>query len=456
MNSCSTLNVQFRELIVEQLKQAAPTEVAVSDPEALLRRVASSAALQDFHRRCHFSEQGATEVGWRCFCLGQDDSICLIFVPGIFCRYSSEQDGESNSFVLPLLVLESSLDVIIDPDPCLPAPQASNPDTYYHLSLDQAPPSSSSSSSQQQQQGASEEPLTHLLVRLKALHFSSYLQVVYSALNRHLSVTQMDFLAGLEVCDRTLLSVDLTPLVAALCSHCKVVSPNSPEVGKQGVKLDTAVLCQLLQSVMSRLSQTCQLVTSEDEEEEVTASKCTLWRSEIDQAFQSLLREIGFIEVPGCSSYYWLKGSGIGESNNDYLESEDLAQTPSAETVMTPSSLRNSFSLQNDEEEEEEEGEGMKGFSETQPKEGAESSDEEEEGAALRPLLSPPSTSTSPTKPGSKFEWPTSPLFLHIQCSVLPHATGEVRTVSAAPSLPVCFSESQCTNAVSVEMFLHS
>ncbi len=272
-------------------------------------------------------EEEEPALGWKCFALSHKDSIYIFVVPPYFCRSPkegerSETDGPS-SFVLPVVLLHCNQEVLMDPDPAQQAPHTRHPDVYEHLPLSVHHTITLHTPQQTQR----DDHLTALCSTLQTVHFSSYLRTLHSALNHSKSVPPSDFLAGLGICEESVFSVDLTPLVAALCQHSTVklrptVVPEQEPLLAIGCSppLPPQMLCHLLSSVSMRASSFCRLFkdgeAEEEEKEELKGAPphCQNWKAEIEQAFRGYLAELGLTDVPLCGGYYWLKPTGVREA----------------------------------------------------------------------------------------------------------------------------------------------
>ena len=252
-----------------------------------------------------YLREDATRRGWKCFAQSQQDSLFMFLVPAYFSLHPDTREREDDSdspqaFSLPVVLLCCHQQILMDPDPAQPAPPILQPDVYQHLSL--SPPQQQATSS-----GGSfpEDGLAQLVSKLRVIHFSSYLHTMHSTLLSRSQLTQEDFLSALTVCRQTSLSVDLTPLIAALCPHASTHLPATiGEVYQKSVPMNTEVLCHLLEALLSRRQSNCQVCHAPREPS--SAPHCTLWKSEVDQAFSGYLAELGFVGVPECGGYYWL------------------------------------------------------------------------------------------------------------------------------------------------------
>ena len=297
LSSSSPLNKNFREEFLQQLRDLAPTEVPVMDSSSLLRRVVASTPLTELCSVCHLRE-GSVELSWKCFAQCQEDSLYMFFVPAYFSLLSDTMEGEQDAdspqtYVLPVLLLHCSQQILLDPDPAQLAPPTLQPDVYEHLS-----PSQPYASAPHQEDG-----LSQLVSKLRMMYFSSYLQTIHSTLQGGSRLTPQDFLTALTVCRQTILSIDLTPLIAALCPHASVHLRQN--TAKESAPASTETLCYLLEALASHRKSSCLVSPNLDVESFSSTPHCTKWKSEVDQVFAGYLTELGFTGVPECGGYYW-------------------------------------------------------------------------------------------------------------------------------------------------------
>ena len=312
---------------------------------------------------------------WECFALvpaKEENTLCLLLLPNIFSRdpsESSERDrlGEkgsestepeslsshSSTFFLPLLLLHCEQDILLDPDPATPSPPSLLPDIFqqFPLSLSpsptpsRAPPSSSAhppttTPSPQASIDKSEKPtdtlehfhsslanvaLVQLVLKLRALHFSSYLYALHATLSQKIPVPSGGFGAAVDICSRSTLSLDCTPLVGALCRHSQLQqSPVSAgadgtdgSLNGRGINFGANVFSELIKTVLSpdssrsashRLRYVEQPEETLGEGDEHQVPHCLRWEGELQLMFQKYLSGAGFESVPNCEGYFWLRG----------------------------------------------------------------------------------------------------------------------------------------------------
>ena len=294
----------------------------------------------------------------------EENTLSLLLLPNVFCRDSSdkrdsreigksrgeeggsERESVSSSsavFFLPFLLLLCDQDVLLDPDPATPHPPSLLPDIFQHLPLSRpSPPASTQAptpSPQTSLDGADKppEPLTKfysslanvalctLVSKLRALHFSCYLHALHTMLaDKKCSVPPEGFRAAVDICTRSTLSVDCTPLIGALCRH-SLIEPQSsdtlqdetPENNKDGSLFGSQMLSQLIRTVSSSSSNStrdscCRLHYVEELEEPLLPGSqpphCVQWDGEPQEMFDKYLSVAGFEAVPHCKGYYWLRG----------------------------------------------------------------------------------------------------------------------------------------------------
>lgn len=244
----------------------------------------------------------------------------MIFVAKFFCNYvgsdrcssgsgSTQIDGQH--FVLPVIVMQCNQSHIMDIDPTQPDIPVLPPDSHTHMVF-----------------GTSQAPvlgdLTSIYDQLSVIHKSSYLTTLHTALVQNVPVLPGDFQAALEICSKTALSVDITPLIAGLCSHSVTKLTSDSNISDCSAPLNTELLCELLTAVSSKRRGSCSIslkkqTFSEDSDDSV--SQCDLLCDGINLAFHKYLTEIGFSAVPKCPAHFWLNdptttvGGGRGEGH---------------------------------------------------------------------------------------------------------------------------------------------
>ena len=311
--SSSLLNREFREHLIHQLSSLAPTEIPLPLCHALLERLQSSEHLGELCRVCGIAKEDSGAHGWRCFSLGQEGGNVLFFLPPYFSRHDNDEGGDVTqespvAFVFPLILLHCSQELLIDPDPVQPAPSVLQPDTYQHLPLSTTEPTSLP---------AHLPPdVSKVVSELSTLHLSSYLHTIHSVLLRGLPVQPKDFIAALAVCEKTVHSVNCTPLVAALCQHTVVRTHHGEGEGSTS-PLPTDLLCQLHSAASSKQPSSCRLSPRSEEPASSSTPWCEDWSGEIEETFQGYLAGLGFLQVPECAGYYWLSSSPKEEKEED-------------------------------------------------------------------------------------------------------------------------------------------
>ena len=303
--SSSLMNREFREHLIHQLSSLAPTEVPLPPSHALLEWLQSSENLEKLCHVCGITREDSGTRGWRCLSLGQEGSNVLFFLPPYFSRHDNGEGGAAPpdspaAFVFPLILLHCSQELLIDPDPAHPDPPLLQPDIYQHLPLSNAEPVSLPTHLP--------PDVSKVVSELGTLHFSSYLHTIHSVLRRDLSIQPKDFIAAQDVCEKTVRSVDCTPLVAALCQHTVVRTHHGEGEGSTS-PLPTDLLCQLHSAASSKLPSSCWLSPRGEEPTSSPAPWCEAWSGEIKETFQGYLAGLGFLKVPKCAGYYWLTSS---------------------------------------------------------------------------------------------------------------------------------------------------
>ena len=229
----------------------------------------------------------------------------MIFVAKFFIESSSERssgDGVSERsgkhFVLPIIVMQCSQSHIMDIDPARPDIPALPADSHSYMVL-----------------GANQVPelgdLASVYNHLSVVHKSSYLTTLHIALVQNVAVQPGDFQAALEVCSKTALSVDITPLIAGLCSHSVTKLLDDSDIADCSAPLNTDLLCELLTAVSSKRTGSCSVSIKQqtyDDNDSDFISQCDSLHSEINTAFSRYLSELGFSAVPKCPAHFWLNG----------------------------------------------------------------------------------------------------------------------------------------------------
>ena len=301
---CSYLNNTLWTNLTDRLRQSFPTEVSYTDSAALIGRLASSSHREIKALSEVFESRNPTTL-WKCSTLAKDDSVCMIFVAKFFIESSSERssgDGVSERsgkhFVLPIIVMQCSQSHIMDIDPARPDIPALPADSHTHMVL-----------------GTNQIPelgdLASVYNHLSVVHKSSYLTTLHIALVQNVAVQPGDFQAALEVCSKTALSVDITPLIAGLCSHSVAKLLDDSDIADCSAPLNTDLLCELLTAVSSKRTGSCSVSIKQqtyDDDDSDFVSQCDSLHSEINQAFSRYLSELGFSAVPKCPAHFWLNG----------------------------------------------------------------------------------------------------------------------------------------------------
>ncbi len=303
LGECSAVNMEFWNVLCSQVFQSmAPTSVSLPDPALLLQRLKASGKLQDILSLLEF-ESYADSATWTCGAVsaGDDDAVIVVLLP----RQFYWRRGGSDAALLPVILLHYTLDLNSEPS------AKHQVDTFLHFDL-LTPPSLA----------AMPPSMQTLLTQLFSLHRASYVQLVHSALAREWPLSRSDFLTGLQVCRSSSLSVDLTPLVAALCQHSVTFFPADAEkAGSDWVEchapLQSEELCRLLSSALSKLTRTCSLRGEEGREEDHTPSHCDLCTQQVNQALRRYLQVMGFRPVALCGpAHFWLDSATSAGDNN--------------------------------------------------------------------------------------------------------------------------------------------
>lgn len=323
---CSYLNQILWDNLTDRLRQVSPTEVSYTDSVSLIQRLASSSLLE-IRALSEFFESRHSTL-WKCFTLAKGDTVCMIFVAKFFCssiESSQWSSGDgltargSQHFVLPVIVMQCSQSHIMDIDPARPDIPPLPPDRHTHMIL-----------------GTNQAPdfgdLTTIYNQLSVIHKSSYLTTLHTALVQKVAVLPEDFQAALEVCSKTTLSVDITPLIAGLCSHSVTRLLSDSNIAECSAPLNTDLLCELLTAVSSKKSGSCSVSLKQqtyDYDDDECTSQCDTLQDAINQAFNKYLSELNFSVVPKCPAHFWLNdrasvagGGGAGVRGAGSVPSE--------------------------------------------------------------------------------------------------------------------------------------
>lgn len=106
-----------------------------------------------------------------------------------------------------------------------------------------------------------------------------------------------DFSTALFVCTSAVVSVDLTPLLAAFCPHAS----SNGEESLVSAPLDTPTLTGLLEGVVGRQAWRTAVRMGPGDEENVFFQS---WGDDTRRAVGRTLIECGFVGVPDVSGYY--------------------------------------------------------------------------------------------------------------------------------------------------------
>lgn len=294
------------------------TEVSFVDCTSLVRRLSTSPLPEININSLSEKFESRHPTLWRCFSRAEDDSVYMIFIGKFICSDSEGSAGDASpeksavqqQFVLPVILMHCNQSHIMDIDPARPDIPPKLPDSHTHMVL---------GSNQILDLGS----LTSISNQLSTIHKSSYLNTLHAALLQNIAVLPRDFQAALEICSRTVLSIDITPLIAGLCSHCvtKLLNSSDP-VTEHCAPLNTETLCELLTAVLSKKICSCSVSLKqpgESDGEELSLSKCDLLHSDVNQTFTRYLSKLGFSSVPQCPAHFWLNERVVAASSEEGL-----------------------------------------------------------------------------------------------------------------------------------------
>ena len=332
LDRCSVLNNLFWQRLYMLLCTLASTHVPLAKPSTLLHRLHASGKLQQLFSLAGFKES-AGSMAWRCCAISHDKMVTILCLPcgffhsssslSQFCscsassspRNSLELDegmvvaaSSSVPLCLPLILVQVHLDYILEPlssstSTFLPA----EADSCHRLDLVASLPSLSLGEEGLHGQG-------DVLTCVASLHKECYLEILHSALTSQLTLSSQDFLLGLHVCQHVTVSLDMTPLLSALCPHCLTFFPARSELGSLSFPLQAEVLCQLLEAALSKHEwSVCVQSRGErprgegGQEKGNNESSCSQSSSELNLVFLAQLTKLGFKPVPGCEpGYFWM------------------------------------------------------------------------------------------------------------------------------------------------------
>lgn len=276
LGDCSAVNNEFWTLLSSQLLQTvAPTAVPLVNPAPLMQRLKSSEELQDLFLLVDFEGTGDSAT-WICGAVSADEVVTMLLLPKQFWYHA-----RTGSTILPVVILQYTQQ--LNPDPSV----SGQIDSCQHFDLLSSPVLSTMAAF-----------MKEVLTQLSFFHTSCYLQAMHFALTQHLPFCSQDYLTCLQVCKTSILSVDLTPLLAALCPHTR------------SDMLTSDVLCQLLTAALSRKAWSCSVARAEEgggvwpQEDSAYCSNST---QQINATFRQHLLKVGFQGVPQCGpTHFWL------------------------------------------------------------------------------------------------------------------------------------------------------
>lgn len=202
MEKCSAVNTEFCKFLSAQLMQTlTPTQLSLPDPALLIKRLHSSEKLRSLFELVDFDTTAESAI-WTCGAVNTGNVVTILLLPR---QFYWRQDASSTA-LLPVILLQCTL----DSDPAT----TTQGDTFLHYDL-VTPPLLS----------AVAESMQPMLSQLSSLHTRCYLHLIHMALTQHWALASADYLTGLEICRSSSLSVDITPLLAALCSHAVTCFP---------------------------------------------------------------------------------------------------------------------------------------------------------------------------------------------------------------------------------------
>lgn len=270
LDNCSPLNRLLHSHFLDQLQQLSCTNVQVQDPSLIMTRLSQSDQLKQFLKIC---KPDNSSLLWRCFAFSEDESLSLIFAPCFLCS-----TPQSDAVCFPLVLMYTNLSSLMDSaDNNLPSDIFINK-LFSNEDHSLTPPTI----------------LSELSSKLENFHKISYLHSIYSILRQDGFLNVRDIAQGLKVCDVSEISVDITPLVVAICKHIKFCDNNL---------INTDSVSKLLEKLgdQRQSDQEFPICLSLD----WTSNNCHKRREEIKNIFKSILSDLSLHSINNMDGYYW-------------------------------------------------------------------------------------------------------------------------------------------------------
>ena len=289
----------------------------------LLARLTHSDSLAPFCELCQISEDTGSEFLWRCFAFVEEhakdeDQLFLVFTPCFFSVLESSP-VDTSPLGLPVVLLRTSLSVLLGPEPLTPLHTPSLPDTIIKTLFSSPIPSLDNSS---------------LIAKLRHLHSKAFLRAAHTALTQDLPLPPSALTDALHHCDRAQLSVNLTPLVPAVCRHTNLYLKD--QLVSHSLESFTTLLEQL-GAIRDSRPEICSFSSTMLDEDH---SHCELKSKDITRLVVQLLETLGFLPVAGCPGLLWYcpSVSGLVAGPTEQDEEDDVRRSPSLQPEDTTGS----------------------------------------------------------------------------------------------------------------------
>lgn len=257
----------------------------------LLTRLVHSDSLTPFCELCQISEDTGREFLWRCFAFVEEhdkteDQLFLIFMPCFFSvlKGSGVTLKDSSLLGLPVVLLRTNLPVLLGPEPLTPLHTPLPSDTTIQALFSSPIPSLDNSS---------------LTTKLRHLHLKAFLKAAHTALTQNLSLPPSSLTDALHHCDRAQLSINLTPLVPAVCRHVNMYLKD--QLVTHSLESFSSLL-EMLGAVRDSGPEICSFSSTMLDQDH---SQCGQKKKDITHLVVQLLEALGFQLVAGCPGLLW-------------------------------------------------------------------------------------------------------------------------------------------------------
>ena len=298
-------------------------QIAIQKGDFLLERLNKSVELKHFFTICNLNNQSKLlreDEHWKCFIRKMDQhKMHLIFIPSLFITVPSSQSVVAK--ILPMIVIESSRQLLSRPDPMQPSPSTLQPDVYQQVLF---PPvldtlhNTSLPASPGVLFGSNGQQLSQTCSQLRSVHSQCFLDAMYVTLKGGLDdIVPSDFLVVTELCEKRSCNVDITPFIATLCVHSVISNPQrspngcsketngSMESPSHATNIDYTEMIKLLK-LQNASSITLSLTSMETSSLPSPANQpCMGWGCELQHQLQRMLSLAHYHTVPGTNGYYY-------------------------------------------------------------------------------------------------------------------------------------------------------